>query len=57
MAKFILIKIGLMAEITDADALRETALEHFDDADTTSDDHPDTSVRRRLSSGTERLSC
>ena len=42
MAKFILIKIGLMVEITDADALREAALKHFDTADTTSDDHPDT---------------
>jgi hypothetical protein len=42
MAKFMLIKIGLMAEITDVGALREAALKHFDDADTTSDDHPDT---------------
>jgi hypothetical protein len=42
VAKFILIKIGLMVEITDADALREAALKHFDTADTTSDDHPDT---------------
>jgi hypothetical protein len=42
MAKFMLIKIGLMAEITDADTLREAALTHFDTADTTSDDHPDT---------------
>jgi hypothetical protein len=42
MAKFMLIKISLMAEITDADALREAALKSFDAADTTSDDHPDT---------------
>ena len=42
MAKFMLIKISLMAEITDADALREAALKKFDDADTTSDDYPDT---------------
>jgi len=41
MAKFMLIKIGLMAEITDAGALREAALEHFDTADITSDDYPD----------------
>ena len=42
MAKFMLIKISLMAEITDADALREAALKNFDAADMTSDDHPDT---------------
>jgi hypothetical protein len=42
MAKFILIKISLMAEITDADALREAALKKFDAAYTTSDDYPDT---------------
>jgi hypothetical protein len=42
MAKFMLIKIGLMAEITDADVLRDAALKHFDTADITSDDHPDT---------------
>ena len=41
MAKFMLIKISLMAEITDADALREAALKHFDTADITSDDHPE----------------
>ena len=41
MAKFMLIKISLMAEITDADALRDAALKHFDTADMTSDDHPD----------------
>ena len=32
MDKFILIKISLMAEITDADALREAALKNFDTA-------------------------
>src|ERR1700687_4845851 len=42
MAKFMLIKISLMAEITDAGALREAALKNFDAADMTSDDHPDT---------------
>jgi len=42
MAKFMLIKISLMAEITDADALREAALKNFDAAEMTSDDHPDT---------------
>jgi len=42
MAKFMLIKIGLMAEITDAGALREAALTNFDTAEITSDDHPDT---------------
>jgi hypothetical protein len=41
MAKFMLVKFSLMAEITDADALREAALKHFDTADITSDDHPD----------------
>jgi hypothetical protein len=42
MAKFMLIKISLMAEITDADTLREAALTDFDTADMTSPDHPDT---------------
>ena len=42
MAKFMLVKFSLMVEITDADALREAALKNFDDADTTSDDYPDT---------------
>ena len=42
MAKFMLIKISLIAEITDADALREAALKIFDAADMTSDDHPGT---------------
>ena len=41
MAKFMLIRISLMAEITDADALRDAALQHFDTADTTSDDYPE----------------
>jgi hypothetical protein len=42
MAKFVLVKINLMAEITDAGALREAALKHFDTADITSDDYPET---------------
>ena len=42
MARFMLIKISLMAEITDAGALRDAALKKFDAADTTSDDYPDT---------------
>ena len=42
MAKFMLIKIGLMAEITDAGALREAALKSFDEDDRTSPDHPET---------------
>jgi len=42
MAKFMLMKIGLMVEITDADTLREAALKNFDDADMTSDKHPET---------------
>jgi hypothetical protein len=42
MAKFMLVKFSLMAEITDAGALREAALKKFDAADITSDDHPDT---------------
>ena len=42
MAKFVLVRFSLMAEITDADALREAALKNFDAADMTSDDHPDT---------------
>jgi hypothetical protein len=42
MAKFMLIKISLMAEITDTDALRDAALRNFDAADMTSPDHPDT---------------
>jgi len=42
MAKFMHIKIDLMAEITDIGALREAALKNFDDGDQTSDDYPDT---------------
>jgi hypothetical protein len=34
MAKFMLIKISLMAEITDADALRDAAFKNFDAAET-----------------------
>ena len=36
MAKFMLVKFSLIAEITDADALREAALKKFDAADMTS---------------------
>jgi hypothetical protein len=42
MAEFLLVKFSFMAEITDADALREAALEKFDANDNTSDDYPDT---------------
>jgi hypothetical protein len=42
MAKFMFIKFSLMAEITDADALRDAALKKFDANDSTSDDYPDT---------------
>ena len=41
MAKFMLVKFSLMAEITDADALRDAALKKFDADDSTSDDYPD----------------
>ena len=42
MAKFMFVQFNLMAEITDADALREAALKKFDADDSTSDDYPDT---------------
>src|SRR5262245_55233485 len=42
MAKFLLVKFSVMAEITDAGALRVAALEKFDDGGQTSDDYPDT---------------
>jgi hypothetical protein len=42
MAKFLLVKFSFMAEITDADALRDAALKKFDANDSTSDDYPDT---------------
>ena len=42
MARFMFVKFSVMAEITDADALREAALKKFDDGDRTSDDYPDT---------------
>ena len=41
MAKFMLVKLSLIAEITDADALRQAALKKFDAGDMTSDDYPD----------------
>ena len=42
MAKFILVRFNLMAEITDAGALRDAALKRFDADDMTTDDYPDT---------------
>jgi len=42
MAKFVFVKFSVMAEITDADALREAALTIFDANDSTTDDYPDT---------------
>jgi putative N-acetylmannosamine-6-phosphate epimerase len=42
MAKFMLVKFSVMAEITDVDALREAALKKFDADDSTSDHYPDT---------------
>jgi len=54
MAKFILIKIGLMAEITDADALCEAALKNFDAADMTTDDYPDTADWHASEEGQEK---
>ena len=54
MAKFMLIKICLMAEITDADTLREAALKNFDDADTTSPDHPETADWQASEEGQEQ---
>ena len=54
MAKFMLIKIGLMAEITDADALREAALKKFDANDSTSDDYPDTADWHASEEGQEQ---
>jgi hypothetical protein len=54
MAKFMLIKISLMAEITDADALREAALKNFDTADMTSPDHPDTADWHASEEGQEQ---
>ena len=41
MAKFMLVKFSLVAEITDANALREATLKKFDADDSTSDDYPD----------------
>jgi hypothetical protein len=54
VAKFILIKIGLMAEITHSDTLREAALKSFDTADTTSPDHPDTADWHASEQGQEQ---
>ena len=54
MAKFMHIKISLMAEITDADTLREAALKNFDAADMTSPDHPDTADWHASEEGQEQ---
>ena len=54
MAKFMHIKISLMAEITDAGALREAALKNFDTADMTSPDHPDTADWHASEEGQEQ---
>jgi hypothetical protein len=54
MAKFMHIKISLMAEITDADALREAALKNFDTADMTSPDHPETADWHASEEGQEQ---
>jgi hypothetical protein len=53
MAKFMLIKIGLMAEITDAGALREAALTKFDTDETTSDAYPETADWHASAEGQE----
>jgi len=54
MAKFMLIKISLMAEITDADALRDAALKNFDTADMTSPDNPDSADWHASEEGQEQ---
>jgi len=54
MAKFMLIKISFMAEITDAGTLREAALKSFDDADTPSPDHPETAGWHASEEGQEQ---
>jgi hypothetical protein len=54
MAKFMHIKISLMAEITDVGALRDAALKNFDTADMTSPDHPDTADWHASEEGQEQ---
>jgi hypothetical protein len=54
MAKFMHIKISLMAEITDAGALRDAALTDFDTADMTSPDYPDTADWHASEEGQEQ---
>ena len=54
MAKFMLVKFSLIAEITDADALREAALKKFDADDITSDDHPETADWHASEEGQEK---
>jgi hypothetical protein len=53
MAKFMLIKISIMAEITDADVLRDAAPKKFDAADITSDDYPDSADWHASEAGQE----
>ena len=54
MAKFLFVKFGFMAEITDADALRDAALTKFDASDSTSDDYPDTADWHASEEGQEQ---
>ena len=54
MAKFMFVKFSLMAEITDADTLREAALKKFDANDSTSDDYPDTADWHASEEGQEK---
>jgi hypothetical protein len=54
MAKFMLITIRLMAEITDADALCDAALKDFDTADMTSPVYPDTADWHASEEGQEK---
>jgi hypothetical protein len=56
MAKFVFVKFSLMAEITDADALRDAALKKFDANDSTSDDYPDTADWHASEQGQEERS-
>src|SRR3974377_2427661 len=54
MAKFMLIQITLMAEITAADTMREAALKNFDDDDRTSPDYPETADWHASEEGQEQ---
>jgi hypothetical protein len=44
MATFMLVRFSLLAEITDAGALREAALKNFDADESTPPDYPDTAA-------------